>query len=261
MTIGLLRPREAEEEAENDSLEYAHGTVMVIAWIVFGSSAVLFARYGRWMQFGSMDKCLGEKIWFQFHRLIACLTTIATLVGFFLILAYTGGTWVESDEGPEFAHSVLGGIVLVCALIQPWMAVFRCHPEGRFRFIYNWMHRFVGGLAFLLSIPTIFIIVAKLEEKNNNGMIVIMAIWSAWVVLIVLLLEILRFRQQNAAPATLHKRDRSDLYNINESNGHNTSRSNVRPTPVGNNLILILFVLNIIVSIALAIPLIVLIWK
>ena len=67
----------------------AHGTAMVIAWMVFASTAILFARYGRSMRFGSKEKLLGEIIWFQVHRFAACMATVTTLLGFFLILVQT----------------------------------------------------------------------------------------------------------------------------------------------------------------------------
>ncbi|CAF4658239.1 unnamed protein product, partial [Rotaria sp. Silwood2] len=153
--------------AKDYTLRNAHGVVMIIAWIIFASTGILFARYGRSIRLGSRRKLLGENIWYQIHRLAACLTTILTLLGFFFVLAYAKGAWVASDEGLEFVHSVIGGIVVSCALLQAWMALFRCHPDSSFRFIFNWLHRLTGSLSFFLSIPTIFTIAAHMETNRT----------------------------------------------------------------------------------------------
>jgi len=49
---------------DNATLGNTHGTVMVLAWMVFGSTGVLFARYGRVLRFGNQRQCLGKSIWF-----------------------------------------------------------------------------------------------------------------------------------------------------------------------------------------------------
>ncbi|CAF4713233.1 unnamed protein product, partial [Rotaria sp. Silwood2] len=173
--IMLRIRRDNQAEAQVNTLQNAHGTVMVLVWMVFASTAILFARHGGTIRFGSKEELLGEKNWFQIHRLIDCLTTVATLLGFLLILVETQGTWITSDEGLTFVHSVLGGMIVCCALLQSWMALFRCHPESSLRYIYNWLHRMTGTLAFFLSLPTIFIMVTIFNE-NRTGVIVILSL-------------------------------------------------------------------------------------
>ncbi|CAF1012871.1 unnamed protein product [Rotaria magnacalcarata] len=245
---------------EDDTFANAHGTVMILAWMVFASTTVLFARYGRTLRFGSNDELLGEKIWFQVHRLIACLTTVLTLLGFFFILVFATGGWVESDEQPEFTHSVLGGIIICCALLQAWMALFRCHPDGSFRFIFNWLHRLTGLLAFFLSVPTIFLIISE-PGDNRAGMIVILSLWSVWVVLIVIILEIIRFCIQRSLSEEVDRKVSTELYDINGPPMMNSDIKDINNASVWNKCILALFLLHFIVSIALAIPLISLVWQ
>ncbi|CAF1057951.1 unnamed protein product [Rotaria sordida] len=237
----------------------AHGTVMILAWMIFASTAVLFARYGRKIRFGSKDKLLGDQIWFQIHRFCACLTTVLTLLGFFFILVYLNGTWVGIDEGRGFVHSVFGGIVVCCALIQAWMALFRCHPDSTYRFIYNWLHRLTGILAYFLSIPTIFIIITTFDE-NQIGMIVILSLWSAWIVIIVIIFEIIRIFVGKSSSNVMRTRYGPELDDLDQLPHVNIENDDNDMTH-WNNRILILFLLHIVVSITLAIALIVLIWK
>ena len=255
-----ILPRDAGDEEDNETFKCVHGTVMIFTWMIFASTAILFARYGRAISFGSKKKFLGEKIWFQFHRFIACLTTVLTLLGFFFILVHTKAEWVGSDEGLAFAHSVVGGIVVCCALLQAWMALFRCHPGSSFRFIFNWIHRLTGSLAFFLSIPTLLLIAAHMDE-SRRGMIAILSIWSSWVVSIVIVLEIIRFRYRKLFSTHINERNGVELYDLNAPNDVPTTKSDDNDTAPCNKPILIFFLLHIGVSIALVIPFIVLIWK
>jgi hypothetical protein len=241
------------------TLARGHGTVMVIAWMMFASTGILFARYGRLLHINRRVKILGELIWFQIHRLALCIAAIATLLGFFLILAQAEGQWVDNDNGRLFAHSILGIIIVCCAQIQVWMAVFRCHPNSRFRFIFNWMHRLTGLLAFILSIPTIFLITFILP-KYNSGLITILSLWSSWVVIIVIIFEIIEYRCRKTSSLSIDNRRKYKITDINLLENIKTRRIDNSNTQSYNTIKTILFVIHIIIAICLAIPLIVLIW-
>ncbi|CAF2011787.1 unnamed protein product [Rotaria magnacalcarata] len=246
---------------EERILKNAHGTVMVIGWMVFASTGILFARYGRSLHIGNKQNFLGESIWFQVHRLILFLATMATLLGFLLILAEVNGEWIRSKEGLTFVHSVLGGIIVCCALLQASMALFRCHPDSTFRFVFNWCHRATGLLAFFLSIPTIFVIIVK-WKANRAGLIVIMSLWSAWVLIIVVLLEIVRLYFSRISPIACSIETREyELANSNLPPTMTLQQAEAAHNRLPNNIILMLLFVHMIVAIALSIPLIVLIWR
>ncbi|CAF4349230.1 unnamed protein product, partial [Rotaria sordida] len=80
-----------------------------------------------------------------------------TLIAFGLILRYKRGTWVSQSLSREFAHSIIGILVISAAIIQPTMALFRCQPDHQYRFIFNYAHATVGTGALILSIATIFL--------------------------------------------------------------------------------------------------------
>jgi hypothetical protein len=224
------------------TLSHAHGTVMVTAWMIFASTGILFARYGRLLQVGERVKIFGELIWFQIHRLALFIATLSTLLGFFLILAQAQGKWVDVNAGGLFAHSILGVIIVCCALIQVWMALFRCQPNTRYRFIFNWMHRLTGLLAFTLSIPTIFLIAFYLPNYRN-GLVAILSLWSVWVVIIVIIFEIIEYYSRKRSPST-------------ENQGNDEGSNTRNPDTIK----IVLFCIHIIIAICLAIPLIVLLW-
>ena len=246
---------------------YAHGTVMVFAWMVFAPTGIFIARYGRLLHIGTRRKLLGETIWFQIHRLALSLAALATLLGFFLILVENQGTWVDvnSDGQLLYAHSIMGVLIVCFATTQVWMALFRCHPNSKFRFIYNWAHRMTGLLAFTLSIPNIFIIVYWLPS-NHNGLVTILSIWTAWIVIVVVLFEIVQFRSrrlQNLSKSSRKTRETSyELSGIDHQQNETTASENQNlERDTINKIKLILFSIHAVVSIALVIPLIVLIWQ
>ena len=59
-------------------LEQAHGTVMIVAWVVCASTGILFARYFRHLRFGDRRTLLRADIWFQTHRAFFLLAAIMT---------------------------------------------------------------------------------------------------------------------------------------------------------------------------------------
>ncbi|XP_027049152.1 uncharacterized protein LOC113676667 [Pocillopora damicornis] len=85
------------------------------------------------------------------HRLLMVLTVVLTILGVILIFVHAG-RWTK-EAG---AHPITGIFVLVLAVIQPIMAVFRPHPGEEKRYIFNWAHRGVGLSALILAVVTVF---------------------------------------------------------------------------------------------------------
>ena len=67
-------------------------------------------------------------------------------------------------------YSSIGFASILCACAQPIMAYFRPHPDTSRRWVFDWLHWFVGNSAFLMAICTLFLAVdlgaAKLSGKN-----------------------------------------------------------------------------------------------
>lgn len=239
---------------QNYTLSRAHGTAMVIAWMMFASTGILVARYGRLVHMKGRVEILGELIWFQIHRLALSIASIATLIGFFLILAQAKGQWVDNNNSRIFAHSILGIIIVCCSQIQIWMAIFRCHPNNRFRFIFNWMHRLTGLLAFLLSIPTIFLIIFVLDNYRN-GLIILLSLWSAWVIFIVTIFEIIEYRYRKT-----NRTRNYEVANANPSENIDVDSVQNSNLEIYNKIKKILFCTHIIIVICVTIPVIIIIW-
>lgn len=239
---------------ENDTLTRVHGTVMVIAWIIFASTGILFARYGRLLHIDGRIEFLGELLWFQIHRLTLSIAAIATLIGFFLILVQKQGQWVDKEDARIYAHSILGIIVICCTELQVWFAMYRCNPNNRFRFIFNWIHQYTGLLAFILSIPTIFLVISTLENFRR-GLIIILSLWTGWIILIVLIFEIYEYHYKKTNNRSYEISN--NTYPTENIDYDRTQNSNLE---YYNRIKKILFFIHVIIAIALTISIIVLIW-
>ncbi|UJR12011.1 hypothetical protein I4U23_016189 [Adineta vaga] len=262
MSTTTVPNSDSSASEEDNRLAYAHGTVMLITWMVFASTGILFARYGRLLRIGSKRKILGEFVWFQAHRLTLSVAAFSTLLGFFLVLAQAGGRWVSlDDDGPYVvAHSILGIIIVGFALIQIWMALFRCHPTSHFRFIFNWIHRTVGLLAFVLSIPTIFLIISTLTNYQS-GLYIVMSIWTGWIVFIFGLFEIFKYLNERNSTSSSEQTYRTEReYELRPSNSISSNNTDNNQEDRFNQMKLILFGIHVVIVIALVIPFIVLIW-
>jgi hypothetical protein len=245
---------------------HAYGTVMILAWVVFGSAGVLFARYGRVLRFGNQRQLLGKSIWFQAHRFLLSLSSLLTLLGFFFIIIYRGGQWVNpsTDNKQLFAHTVLGSIVVCCVIVQIWLALYRCHPNSRFRFIFNWSHRIIGSLTSSLSFINLFLMVFMLTNQSIV-LIIIVSLWTIWVVIVVTLFEIIQYQYRKAsALMAINAR----ISNINQEpiDRHAVPDTEVGTNPTVDNrrlnkVKLILFLIHVIISVVFCIPILVIIWN
>lgn len=187
----------------------AHGIIMVFAWIFFASTGILISRYFKTSWANSL--VCGEAAWFAGHRFLLSTTTILTILGFLFILVACQGIWVApTDEIKHYIHSITGVIVISFAFFQPFIALFRCKPNSKFRFIYNYIHGFIGFSAFILSIVTLFLASYFKLFKDNEGRLA-MIVWIIWLVLIFIIFEIMKnyFGKRN---------DQSRYTNINSSN-------------------------------------------
>ena len=158
----------------------AHGIIMIFTWILFVSTGVLLARHFKpaWPE----KKLCGKAIWFAIHRAVMMSVGVLTIIAFILILVYKKGKWVSRTDKREFAHSIVGIIIICFAIINPIMALFRCTPDAKNRFIFNYAHAFVGLTAFTLSVVAIFLALFftqfNFEMTKEWGILVA---WTCWI--------------------------------------------------------------------------------
>ncbi|VDD93809.1 unnamed protein product, partial [Enterobius vermicularis] len=131
-----------------------HGSFLLLAWWVLGSSAILLARYFKPLWQG--QRLLGTAVWFQLHRDLNIVSVVIQAVAVFLIIYQAGRLYECSyacslEDWNKKMHVINGIGAMGFALIQPFLAFIRPGPNSRYRPIFNWIHWFFGMLAWTLA--------------------------------------------------------------------------------------------------------------
>ncbi|XP_026062242.1 putative ferric-chelate reductase 1 isoform X2 [Carassius auratus] len=145
----ITGPSEILTGSRSPLLMKYHGALMLIAWMLAGSTGKLMAAYFKpdWPE----QTLFGQKIWFQVHRMLMSLTVLLTAVGFVFPFVYRG-KW-STRAG---AHPYLGCTVVILTFCQPLMAAFRPAPNTSRRWIFNWLHWGVGNAAEIIAVVSMF---------------------------------------------------------------------------------------------------------
>ena len=247
----------AESGSDLTNLMKAHGIIMIFTWIVLVSTGILVARYFK--RSWPYRKLCGKAIWFAIHRTIMSSVALLTIISFVLILVYKKGQWVSQVNRREFAHSIVGILVVCFAVIQPFMALFRCNPDDQYRFIFNYAHATVGLTAFLLSIVAIFLAMffTQFGFQLNKEWVILVA-WSGWLLMVFILFEWLEIHFQQQASII----DKSNSFIMTDRNGSGAAK--IEAIPMEDNvkkdrLKKVLLFFHLIIAFGLALALVILI--
>uniref|UniRef100_A0A0B7AUI7 DOMON domain-containing protein n=1 Tax=Arion vulgaris TaxID=1028688 RepID=A0A0B7AUI7_9EUPU len=165
----------------------AHGSLMIAAWIFLASIGIVLARYYKPAWTGLL---CSEKIWFQIHRICMILVFCTTAAGFIIIFIEVDGySNIQEERTFLVGHPIIGIIVMSLTLINPIMAIFRCHPGTSKRPIFNWAHFFVGTSAHILGVVNIFFGVLLTKSDVPYYLMYILGAYVAWQLFVEILLE------------------------------------------------------------------------
>ncbi|GMR37116.1 hypothetical protein PMAYCL1PPCAC_07311, partial [Pristionchus mayeri] len=157
-------------DSTGTKLKKAHGSLMMLAWLIFVPIAAIFARFLRahW----PTKKPFGLAIWFHVHRtcnFLACLVIIAGFVCIFIEADWKWrGVWSGSGNYWLATHSTVGIIACVLAWLQPFISLLRCDPQNPRRPVFNWIHRLIGVTAFLLAVTAVAIAANNFPLWTDN---------------------------------------------------------------------------------------------
>ncbi|XP_064188247.1 putative ferric-chelate reductase 1 [Anguilla rostrata] len=170
------------------SIIKAHGALMLIAWMTTGSLGMLIARYMKSATRGTT--CCNKDLWFLAHVFLMALSVAATIIAFILIFSYAGD-WAGG------AHPVLGCLVMILAFVQPFAALFRCTPDHKWRYIFNWTHALNALTIKVLAVGAIFTGLALIDTTADMWIQKVMGGFVGWEVLLFILQHANFKRSQN----------------------------------------------------------------
>ncbi|CAL8398018.1 unnamed protein product [Arctogadus glacialis] len=149
----------------------AHGALMLIAWMTTASLGMMVARYLKGL--AKSHSPFGKAVWFLAHVSLMSLTVILTLIAFIVIFSYVRG-WSGG------AHPVLGCLVTILAIIQPLGALFRCGPDHRMRYVFNWLHMLNALVMKVLAVAAIFTGLLMFDRSEDQTLVKVMGGFVGW---------------------------------------------------------------------------------
>ena len=103
----------------------------------------------------------------------------------------------KSNTGSVAIHSLFGLLSVIIAWIQPLNALVRCAPSDPRRSYFNWIHRILGLIGWLLAATTITIACKKFGKHftNSDAAISICAAFLAFCGASFIVAEVFRIRR------------------------------------------------------------------
>ncbi|KAE9417995.1 hypothetical protein Angca_000013, partial [Angiostrongylus cantonensis] len=188
-----------------------HGILMILPWFVFLMTGVLSARYLR-DNFSSSTP-FGLKWWFHLHRTLNLIALPFIVVSTLIIFIAKNWTWrgpniyksISANFSSGSVHSMLGAIAILIAILQPLLALMRCHPDTGARPLFNWVHRSLGITGIIFAVIAILIAANSFLSlwSSSSWSIVVIIFYIIVTILSIVLFEILSHLKNKAPNKTM----------------------------------------------------------
>ncbi|XP_065649313.1 putative ferric-chelate reductase 1 isoform X4 [Hydra vulgaris] len=144
----------------SSNMSKIHGVLMIIAWLIFVTSGIFISRY---MKPQLTEHVFGKECWFRLHQFCMALSIILICCSMFIIVRHLNG-WSQNPD----KHNWFGLAAVILCIFQPTFAFFRCKIDDEKRYIFTWVHRCVGILAWSVAVVAIVFGMAKFGIGNEG---------------------------------------------------------------------------------------------
>jgi hypothetical protein len=158
-----------------------HGILMICTWLLLVSSAMFFAAW--------MKPLLPNGEWFKVHYILMSISLFIGVIG--VIFAFVANArspnpgFIGTFNASNIIHFVFGVIITLFHISNPIIAIFRCKPNGKWRWIFNMIHAHsVGYGALLLALINIGIGIGLAESAASNRLRILW-FYIAFVILMI----------------------------------------------------------------------------
>uniref|UniRef100_A0A914CM84 Ferric-chelate reductase 1 n=1 Tax=Acrobeloides nanus TaxID=290746 RepID=A0A914CM84_9BILA len=149
---------------------------------------------------------MGLKIWFHIHRTLnfvaVCCLVVSTILVFIAKDITWKGPWFGREQERNLSwgsiHSLVGLLAVIGGVAQPFIALTRCGVDHPRRPIFNWVHRIIGLVAFVLATIAIFIAVIRFKRywADPTWSLICLIVYCLLVIGVVVAIEWHRIRHQ-----------------------------------------------------------------
>ncbi|GMR61152.1 hypothetical protein PMAYCL1PPCAC_31347, partial [Pristionchus mayeri] len=135
---------------------------MMCAWWIFGSTAILSARYLK----GAESTCCMAPLWWALHRPLMLMAFVCATVAFFFIYYISGwrvrtcNVACTTDDYLGQLHAIIGTVTWSLMAFQVLLGAIRTSVDHPIRPLFNWLHWMCGSSAWICAltfIATVFI--------------------------------------------------------------------------------------------------------
>jgi hypothetical protein len=185
------------------SEKQTHGTMMVLAWIIFSSMGIFTGRF--------MRTVLGKGgFWFKIHMYSQLLTAALTLAGYIYITSKVDDN-LDDKKDDDNPHRKVGIVVFVLAMLQVLLGFARnlisgepSNPEdpndhGPRRWIFQLLHITLGYTAWIMSVVAMSYGIQLLGGNDDDGEMAVdssyktvLFIWVAFTAAAFVVLEVMK---------------------------------------------------------------------
>ncbi|RNA02804.1 ferric-chelate reductase 1 isoform X1 [Brachionus plicatilis] len=208
--------------------EKTHACLMVIAWIFFASTGMVFARY---MKFLLPEKTLcGKKIWFVVHSPFMIMVAVISLTSFLVILSAKGWKWIPLIKPVNYAHSIFGIVAISFSIFQVFLGIMRPNRNHPRRYLFNFVHKTLGYSSLIFSVVAMFLGVNIEKMKLGRVGWGLMVGWTLWCFIFPLITEILKlYYDDKKRPYKFEeKQDTSDDADSEQYQDQNQTKKNMK---------------------------------
>ena len=179
LTLNIASGSTAAVTNPNLKFWIIHGALMFLGWGVLIPAGVTVARTMKHM----------DPTWFNIHRGANSLGLLLAIAGLIVALVKFGPLSVGSGSA-ESGHAIIGLLVMVIGVLQPFGGLLRPHKGDPKRCYFNLIHGMVGRIGMTLGLVNILIgafLVDKYSAGGAMALIILAAVWIAGVVLVSLI--------------------------------------------------------------------------
>jgi len=136
-----------------------HGILMTISWGFLLPAGAVIAKFFKHK----------DPLWFHLHRFFQVCGLALAITGWVVALTEFGPLGGEEAEDNVKAHGILGILVMSIGFMQPCNALIRPHKDGKYRFLWECLHKGSGWFAIALAVAVITLGIDILSVQETTA--------------------------------------------------------------------------------------------
>ncbi len=193
----LFAPIDPSRLHEITTSQMWHARLMFLSWGFLAPAAILVARFFKVLPKQNWPQELDSQFWWRFHWISQSIVFVLTIAA--VLIAY------RQSSGPLSWHGIIGYVVLSLVIVQVIMGCYRGTKGGPGdpradgtldgdhysmtlrRRCFEWVHKFCGYLALLLSMTVVAI--GLWNVNGDRWMCLLVALWWCFILLLFIFLQ------------------------------------------------------------------------